>query len=98
MGSTAYISDDSATLVGKGPVILLSVLVGTTEPPPAGGITIDFHNVATDGATLNDSNRKLRVLMAGTATHLSHTFDGVVFPKGLVVKASGALHINVEFD
>jgi len=98
MSSTAYISDDSATLVGKGPVILLSVLVGTTEPPPAGGITIDFHNVATAGATLNDANRKMRVLMAQNATNLSHTFDGVVFPKGLVIKASGALHINVEFD
>lgn len=98
MSSTTYVSDDSATLVGKGPVILLSVIAGLSEPPPAGMTTIDFHNVDSAGATLNAANRKLRIAIGGTDNTFSHTFDGVVFPKGLVVKSSNSLHINVEFD
>jgi len=98
MSSTTFISDTSATLVGKGPVILLSVIAGLTDPPPAGLTTIDFHNVDSAGATLNAANRKLRISIGATENAFSHTFDGVIFPKGLGVKSSNSINIHVEFD
>jgi len=98
MSNAKVVETTDATLIGSEPIMLLSIVVGTTEPPPAGAFTVDLHNANSAGDTLNDSNRKVRLSIGAQSNGFAHSFDGVMFPKGLVVKCSSAVPITVEYE
>lgn len=98
MSNAKVVESTDATLIGSEPIMLLSIVVGTTEPPPPALFTVDLHNANSASDTLDDSNRKVRLSIPATTNGLAHSFDGVMFPKGLVVKCSAPVPITVEYE
>lgn len=98
MSNAKVVESTDATLIGSEPIMLLSIVVGTSEPPPPALFTVDLHNANSASDTLNASNRKVRIALPATTNGIAHTFDGVMFPKGLVVKCSVAIPITVEYE
>jgi hypothetical protein len=90
------VNTDTATLVGQGPVMLLSILTSNPEPFP-NAMTIDFHNVGT-AAGLAAANLVFSISFSPQGGHISHQWDGALFPAGLVVKCSSAMEINLEWE
>ncbi len=95
MSRLTYISGTTATLCAGGPAILGSILITTTDPPPPGAATIEFFNVAS-AAGAASATPVFTMTLTSQVTTFSHTFDGAVFPQGLVVQSSVALNIVVE--
>ena len=96
MSRILMVNTDTATLVGQGPVMLLSILTSNPEPFP-NAMTIDFHNVAT-AAGLAASNLVFSISFSPQGGHISHQWDGALFPAGLVVKCSAALELTIEWE
>ena len=93
MSKLTLIDDDTATLCGGPASTLLSVVISQAEPPVS--ITVDFHDCAST-ADLAAGNKKASITLSAQATNVSHIFDGALFPKGLVVKASVPCTVTVE--
>ena len=100
MSISTVVDSSSATLISSAPAMLLSVFVGTTNPPPADpAITIEFHNANSASDTLDSSNLKAKMSIGTQGFFgLGHQFDGIMFPKGMVIKCSAALPITVEYE
>jgi hypothetical protein len=93
MSKVTYVNGTTGVLADDGPALLLSVCITPSEPPV--NSQIDFHNVGAV-ADLAAGNKVFSMNVGAQTTAINHQFDGAVFPKGLVIKASGAVHIVVE--
>lgn len=100
MSISKVVDTTDATLISSNPVMLLSVIVGSSDPPPqATVVVVEFHNANSASDTLDASNLKAKISIGiQSLSAFSHTFDGIMFPKGLVIKCSSAAPITVEYE
>ena len=100
MSISKVVDTTDATLISSNPVMLLSVIIGNSDPPAAGAVVVvEFHNANAASDTLDASNLKAKISVGTQGlTAFSHTFDGIMFPKGLVIKCGTAVPITVEYE
>lgn len=97
MSRLTQVNTATATLIGLGPQMLMSIIVGVPEPYPT-NLSIAFHNVNA-AASVDASNLVMSLSLAMIqAIPFQHTFDGAMFPAGLVVKCSGAIPMTLETE
>ena len=97
MSRLTQINTATATLVGLGPQMLMSVIVGAPQPFPA-SLQIDFHNVNAIGDIAASNLIMSLNLEEQMPVAFTHTFDGAMFPAGLVIKCSAAIPMTLETE